>query len=439
MVGVRMTIVATNPRFVSPHTRCSILQQGILRLRQPDTFEEPTGPSCRQFLNCVLSLDFVQRVDIYRKQCAAEIKFSSTTPASLALARVAEVLRRHAEATRLADVLHLGRPKAIVVRIFRYPDVVSTWEVLHQLPGRLRVRHEELWRRPAAARFVASELSATFGVEQVKANPATGSVLISYDHRSLTRANVLHILERLLDGHAQPQQHGYIHPESSQALSVGSLALSATADFAVAALAPLSAGLLVATNLKTLRDAGVELVRLRPGMATLYSAIVAATLASGLFFSAALMTWLMQHWDRRYHRRFTIAQQQLLGRARRQSRFAWLVRGDTEVEIPLEQIRVGDILVVRAGELVPADGIVVGGAGRLHEDDWRPAAASLSKVTGDRVWAGGRLKAGEISLRVDCAGDHTLASRVHAMIGRVTTPPQKALKLRGESFASVTV
>jgi cation transport ATPase len=435
-----MTNVATKSSLaVSLDARCTILQSGILRLRQPDTFGEPTGPSCRHFLNCVLPLEFVQQVEIHPKQGIAEIKFSNTTSAPIVLARVADVLRRHAATANIADGLHLDRSKRVVVRIFRYPGTVSTWEILHELPGRLRVRHEELWRRPTAARFIESELSATLGIERAKANPATGSVLVLHDRHGLTRAKVLHILERLLDELTHPQQHGYVHSEGSQALNVGSMALSATADFAVAALAPLSAGLLVATNLKTLRDASLELLRLRPGMATLYTAIVGATLASGLFFSAALMTWLMQYWDRRYHRRFTFAQQQLLGFAQRQPPFVWLCQGDTEIEIPVENVRVGDSLAVRAGELVPADGIVIEGTGQIHEDDWRPATTSAAMQVGDRVWAGAILRAGQIRLRVVSIGDRALAASIRAIIERVTTPPHKFLRDRGKSFANVAV
>jgi cation transport ATPase len=281
-------------------------------------------------------------------------------------------------------------------------------------------------------------LAATLGIEQVTANPATGSVLVVYDRRCLTRAKVLHILERSLDELSQRQSYGYVHPEGGQAQDVGCLALAATADFAITALAPLSAGLLVVTNLKTVRDAATELTRLRPGMATLYSAIIAATLASGLYFSAALMAWLMQMWDRQYHRRFTAAQRQLLASCRKQSPFVWLWRGDTEIEVPLEQVHHGDVLVLRAGETVPADGIVVWGSGQL-EDEWRAAAPSCAKKAGDRIWAGSQLISGALRMRVIRTGNDTLAASVHAIIERVTTPSPKLLKVRGEPFASSTV
>src|SRR5262245_26825106 len=122
MANERMTNVATKSSHgVSSDARCSILQPGILRVRQPDTFGEPTGPSCREFLNCVLPLEFVQQVEIHPKQGFAEIKFSNVTSASIVLARVAEVLRRHAATTSIADGLHLDRSKLVVVRVFRYP------------------------------------------------------------------------------------------------------------------------------------------------------------------------------------------------------------------------------------------------------------------------------------------------------------------------------
>jgi len=220
---------------------------------------------------------------------------------------------------------------------------------------------------------------------------------------------------------------------------VGTLGVAAVADFAVAALAPVSAGILVATNLKTLRDAAGELLRLRPGCATLYATILGGTLVSGFYFSAALMAWLMNFWDRRYHRRLADAQRELLFPLRRQSRFAWLCREGTEVEIPLDQVRTGDILAVRTGELIPADGVVVSGAGKSDGNNVVDADGLTIKAVGDRVFATTRLIEGELRFRVSQLGDSTLAKMIGVNIERAIAVNPQPLKVRGEPFARFTV
>ena len=52
-----------------------------------------------------------------------------------------------------------------------------------------------------------------------------------------------------------------------------------------------------------------------------------------------------------------------------QARTARLVRGDEEVDVPLEQVQPGDLLRVRPGEKVPVDGMVVEGASRGRRGD----------------------------------------------------------------------
>src|SRR5262245_7841419 len=46
---------------------------------------------------------------------------------------------------------------------------------------------------------------------------------------------------------------------------------------------------------------------------------------------------------------------------------AHVVRGDREMEIPIEQVRVADAFLVRPGEKVPADGVVLAGASAVDE------------------------------------------------------------------------
>ena len=71
------------------------------------------------------------------------------------------------------------------------------------------------------------------------------------------------------------------------------------ADFAVPVLAPVSAVLLVGTNLRTFRAAGLQVWNRKFGLPVLYSVIVAATLASGQFFASALMSWFFRFWQGR--------------------------------------------------------------------------------------------------------------------------------------------
>jgi Cu+-exporting ATPase len=50
-----------------------------------------------------------------------------------------------------------------------------------------------------------------------------------------------------------------------------------------------------------------------------------------------------------------------------QPRIAHVVRVGTELDVPIEQVRVGDELIIRPGEKVPVDGIVLSGTSSVDE------------------------------------------------------------------------
>ena len=59
--------------------------------------------------------------------------------------------------------------------------------------------------------------------------------------------------------------------------------------------------------------------------------------------------------------------------------------GETEVEVPLEQVQVGDVLVVRAGQAVPLDGTVVEGSAAVDESALTGESVPVEKQPGDGV------------------------------------------------------
>ncbi|EGX61025.1 MULTISPECIES: heavy metal translocating P-type ATPase [Streptomyces] len=68
-----------------------------------------------------------------------------------------------------------------------------------------------------------------------------------------------------------------------------------------------------------------------------------------------------------------------------QARTARVVRDGTEVEVPVEQVAAGDVVVVRPGEKVPVDGVIVDGRSTLDESMVTGESIPVTKTVGDEV------------------------------------------------------
>lgn len=55
------------------------------------------------------------------------------------------------------------------------------FQIVHEVPGRLRLRSTRLWRNPALGAALADRLRAMQGVLSAEASPRTGSLLIHHD------------------------------------------------------------------------------------------------------------------------------------------------------------------------------------------------------------------------------------------------------------------
>lgn len=415
-------------------------RKGVLRLSGVDLFAQPASRACRGFLNRVFPLDFVVKVILDPAGPVAEIHFDDATPTAAVRQQLVAALRRPPGASiRAADYLCLPQDRQGRVCVTRHGHVLSTWEVVHELPGRLRVRHDALRRRPEVARRLQHELELIQGIDSVAANSSTATVLILYDGDRLSRSHLLHVLERSLVDCQQPERSRYVHEPASRALCHANLGLAAAGDFALPMLVPASATLLVLLNLKNIRNAAGELAGLRPGLATLYTTIVGFTLATGAIFPAALMHWLMHFWDRRFHADLETAQRELLAPVGGTIRFAWRCHEGSEIETPIEQIRAVDILAVHCGETIPADGVVASGEADVDERLVQGASELSRKRAGDRVYANTRVLTGDLHVRVERTGQTTRAATIAAVLTEATTPEVCHLKVRGEPFARKAV
>jgi Cu+-exporting ATPase len=91
-------------------------------------------------------------------------------------------------------------------------------------------------------------------------------------------------------------------------------------------------------------------------------------------------------------------------------------RAGGDVVVPLEQLRVGDLMVVRPGERVPADGTVVEGSSHLDESLLTGESLPVSKRPGERVTGGAVNADGLLVVEVTAVGAATMLSQIIRLV-----------------------
>ena len=95
---------------------------------------------------------------------------------------------------------------------------------------------------------------------------------------------------------------------------------------------------------------------------------------------------------------------------------AILVRGDSETEVPIEEVAVGDVVVVRPGQSVPVDGIVLEGTSAVNEAALTGESIPVDKQAGDRVSAATVNQSGFVKCRAVRVGEDTTLSQIIRMV-----------------------
>jgi len=95
---------------------------------------------------------------------------------------------------------------------------------------------------------------------------------------------------------------------------------------------------------------------------------------------------------------------------------ATVIRDSQEISVPAEQVRVGDILVVRAGERIPVDGTVLEGSGSVDMSALTGESVPLDVQPGAAVAAATVNKEGFFKFRADKVGEDTTFRQVIRMV-----------------------
>ena len=95
---------------------------------------------------------------------------------------------------------------------------------------------------------------------------------------------------------------------------------------------------------------------------------------------------------------------------------AVLIRGGQEVTVPIAQVRRGDIFVVRPGENIPVDGIILEGESAVNESALTGESIPVDKTVGDSVSAATSNQSGFLRCEATRVGEDTTLSQIIKMV-----------------------
>ena len=283
------------------------------------------------------------------------------------------------------------------------------------------------------------------GVLAASVNYPTAKLRVEYDIEKVKRNAILARLRDL--GYAargEKRLGGWVRENWELALAIlsgGSLAIGfGLAQLGAPTLVPIAfyAFAYAAGGFDIARHAlhAVRQLRFDVDVLMLLAALGAALL--GDFAEGALLLFLFSLGHALEHFAMGRARNAIRALAQLTPKTARLARNGKEIELAVEQVQRGDVVIVRAGERVPIDGTIVQGSSAIDQSPITGESVPLEKGVGDPVFAGSINGNGALEVSVTkLARDSTLA-RVMQMVEEAQTQKSPTQRFT-EKFESVFV
>ena len=113
-----------------------------------------------------------------------------------------------------------------------------------------------------------------------------------------------------------------------------------------------------------------------------------------------------------------------------------------DVEVPIGQVRKGDIALVRPGGRIPIDGVIVDGEASIDQSSITGESMPIDKIVGDKVYAGTLVSSGAISVKVEDVGSTTTLGKMIHLVEEAQSsqaPVQRVANKYANFFAPVAI
>jgi Zn2+/Cd2+-exporting ATPase len=97
-------------------------------------------------------------------------------------------------------------------------------------------------------------------------------------------------------------------------------------------------------------------------------------------------------------------------------KMAWVRREDTEVQVPIEDVKSKEVVIVKPGERIPVDGKIISGCASINQSTLTGESIPVEKEAGDKVYCGTFNESGSCEIEATQVADDTKLAQIKRLI-----------------------
>ncbi|RKS82056.1 Cd2+/Zn2+-exporting ATPase [Haloarcula quadrata] len=298
---------------------------------------------------------------------------------------------------------------------------------------------------------VESALSGVDGIRSAETRPTTGTVVVTYDRDATTEEDLVAAIESAgyeVTETTGEDDTGTRQPDENGSLWTSSRALKTWASGVFVAFGLLFEFLLRGANaqvgsvlgspfhvadilfLIAVATGGQEILRggyyslknrnldidLLMSIAILGALTASLAFGEALYFEAATLAFLFSIAELLERYSMDRARNSLAELMDLSPDEATVKRDGAEEVLPVDDVQVGDVVVIRPGEKIPMDGEVIDGTSAVNQAPITGESVPVDKTEGDEVYAGSINEEGYLEVQVTAAASDNTLSRIVQMV-----------------------
>jgi hypothetical protein len=287
---------------------------------------------------------------------------------------------------------------------------LTLWRILRE-QGRLVLSHPLLRHD----KIRAAVLYSVLGLSGVRSAFSQSERIFTTCESRLSESDLLDVLESIIASLLPLAKSTKSLASLQPALVRSNLVLAAISDFIFPPLGLANAVLVLLLSGRHVRPALKRLGQGQAGLDLLYTCVAACALTAFTFLPSALMYWLLPFWTQRSKRVRRESELNFLAQFRRRPRRVLRIREGESTEINLRELSAGDLVLLKEGDTVPADGIVVDGEAEVEEWLLAKSQYPAKKREDSTIFASDRILRGNLQVRISSEYGDAAADRLYKL------------------------